>query len=339
MWAPTRAVWTSVGLATVGAFVQVFSGYWDVYSHRVFFIEFDPWWNPAHFSLYGGGLILLAGVALWYWDQGRRAFRWPGFPLLLLAAVTQLVATIFNEAWHVFLGEDPPLAPPHVLAVVGMIVAAFGVLVALGFLRTVTHSEGTQPTKMLSRALDGLLLLAFTTMWLVAVGSTVFVGVLLEPGGLRLVAALVVSVVAPLVVVPAARIFGRPGYLTLLGIAITGINWVLIVGYVGDTPYLPIGILPFALVDLVYSVLRPRLGQLTLAVLAGGILGLFYNFTHFPFISGVSWLPTLDLSVLSVTLAGAVGGLLAHGLFERTAAWGRRRMEAGGPGRGAQRAD
>lgn len=323
----------------MGTFVQVISGYWDVYSHRVLFTEFDPWWNPAHLSLYGGGLILLAGVALWYWDQGRHAYSSPGFSLLLLATVTQLVATLSNEAWHLFLREDPPLAPPHVLAVVGMIVAAFGVVVALAFLRTMAHVGGFQPTKMQSRGVDGLLLIAFTAMWLVAVGSTVFVGVLLEPAGLRLVSALVVSVVAPLVVVPAARIFGRPGYLTVLGIAIAGINWVLIVGYVGDPPYLPVGILPFALVDLIYGVLRSRLGHWSMALLAGGLLGFLYNLTHFPFIFGASWLPTLDLFNLGVTLAGAAGGLLAHGLFERMAAWGRRRLRTGVPERGPRPAD
>lgn len=327
MFPLTRLEVRSLVLASVGIFLQVFSGYWDVYSHRVFFQESDPIWNPAHLALYSGGLMVLGAAILWYRNLRERARSLPGFVLIILGAGLEVTAAVTNEVWHLLVAEDPSLAPPHVLLVLGMIITVFGIVTALSILRS-SPGRGSGHDRRLHLLLGGCLLLSFVSAWLVSVGSAVYIGHMLDPGRARYGLVLVVAALGPLVAVPASRVFGRWGPLTLLGGAVALVNWVLLLGYVGTEPYPPLSVLSMAAVDVQIHLTRWRLGDALASVAAGALLGFLYNLTYFPFVFEVSWLPVLDATVLGVTLSGALGGLTAHVVVTRTGSWARRKLAA-----------
>lgn len=337
MASPQRPLTLPLLLATAGGLLEVVAGYWDVYSHRVVFVDEDPWWNPAHGALLAGGLLLVASVLLWRRRVSAGAPRLPGYGWVAAGAALQVMGAAFNELWHAFIGPDPPLSPPHVMVVVGMIAALFGVIVALAALRAGEAERGDLEERGWRLALPLLLVLAFAAMWLAVVGSFLFTGALFEGSAFRYGAALFLATVAPVIVVPGVRTFGRFGPLTLVGAVVADVNWLFLVGYVGVDPYVPYGLVPFLLADALYHPLGRRAGPLPAAVAVGGLLALLYNLTFFPFILGfpVAWPHAPDPSLLGILLAGGLGGLLGHLALGRTAAWAHRAYgsEPESPGR------
>jgi hypothetical protein len=168
-------------------------------------------------------------------------------------------------------------------------------------------------------------------MWLVVVGSMIFVAYAQEFQGspLRLPLAMMVAAVGALVALPAVRAAPWPGFATALGALVAAVNWVLLVGYLGIEAYVPWGIAPFAVLDLLQYLLGPRHQPTPTALLHGGTLGALTYLASFPFT--VNHLAVLgpNLDTLGVTLAGIVGGLVASVLIRGTGNWVRRSAEAG----------
>lgn len=319
----------TLGLALVaaGVFWEATSGYWDVYSHRIIFKQFDPWWNPAHLSIYAGVALAIIALAWATRDAPGPALR-PAFRLMTLGVGMQLAAGIFNEAWHRLGGPLLLLEPPHVLLVLGMIAAAFGAITGLA---TLVVGRGEAGGRSWRSVTDVGLLLAFASMWLVVVGSMIFVAFAQEfqGGPLRLPLAMMVAAVGALVALPVVRAAPWPGFATALGALVAAVNWLLLVGYLGIEAYVPWGVVPLAVLDLLQYLLGPRLQPTPMALLHGGILGALTYLASFPFAIRLLALPGANLDTLAVTVSGIVGGLVASVLIRGTGNWVRRSAEAG----------
>lgn len=324
---PLRREALGLSLVASGILWGVASGYWDVYSHRVAFGPFDPWWNPAHLSLYAG--VTLAVAALWWSSRsppvpGLR----PAFQATTLGIGMQVAAGLFNEAWHRLGGPSLTLEPPHILLVLGMIVAAFGSITGLA---TLALARGPGAKGGWAGLASLGLLIAFAAMWLAAVGSTIFIAfapALQGEAGMRPLLTAVLAAVATLVAIPAARVAPWPGFNTALGVLLAGVNWGLLVGYLHIVPYIPWSVLPLASLDLLHP-LRPRLGARLLDVIGGVMVGVLTYAAAFPFSFGLLTPPGLNPETAAGAGAGVGAALLAGALVRGTGNWVRRSV--GGP--------
>ncbi len=319
---------TAMLLASVGFFMEVTAGYWDVYSHQL--QPMDPWWNPAHLTIYCGIALVLAAVSAWrLWGDGDVAVR-PAMWAMALGAALQLAAGAFNEAWHALGGPSMTLEPPHVVLVLGMITGVFGAVTGLATLRGARVLRGLPR----SRTVDAALLLAFLTTWLVTAGSGIYTAYVLE-GGAQGALLLVVAAIAPLILVPCARTLRTAGSLTLLGGAYGGINWVLLVVYLGAPPYFPWTIPAVAALEGVELALRKRLPPIAAAAAVGLTCGLLFHWIFFPFTYDLASRGVVPVMSPGLAVAGLLGGLVAHLLIRLTLSWvtqGRPLGTTGPPG-------
>ncbi len=304
-----------LALATVGSFVEVTAGYWDVYSHRL--QPMDPWWNPAHLAIYIGILLILLGTLAWWPSRTTEPLLRPAMGAVTLGAFMQVSAGAFNEAWHHLGGPAMSLEPPHVLLVLGMITGVFGAVTGLATLRGV-RTAAHQPRSL---PLDALLLLAFLTTWLVTAGSSIYTTYVLPPGSAQGAQLMVVAAVAPLVLIPCARTLRTPGSLTLLGAGYAGINWALLVGYLGTPAYIPWTIPAVAAVEVLYLFLIRYLPPLATASAVGLASGILFYWIFFPFTYDLVQRSVLQTVSLNLILAGLVGGAMAHGVLRATLLW------------------
>lgn len=126
-------------MGSLGATIQILAGWWDVYSH-ILFPGVDPWWNPAHLTLYTGIAIMI--IAVWRGLRARPAQPTPamvpikfmntaGLRLAAVGTVIEIVAGVWNEIVHRVVQSEPRIAPAHALLVVGMTTVAFGMVIGL----------------------------------------------------------------------------------------------------------------------------------------------------------------------------------------------------------------
>lgn len=307
-------------LASLGITIQVVSGWWDVYSHRIHFTEVDPWWNSAHFAMYAGALMVLVAAYPWFKRRALSAEIF-GMNIISAGAVTQILAGVWNEVVHRFEPSEPPLSPPHVLLTVGMIVVNLGVLIGVS-LEYGLVKEGVTPARPSTKLLlAAMLIMTFAAMWLVSAGSIIYLARVFRTDETRLVIAALLAANMPLILAPALRVFGKPGPGLAIGAAYTVINYYFLVFYVGLPAYAPYGLITPAVFEAVYYATR-RLGTFTASLLSGAVSGLFLSFTYFPFtpyLLNVDW-PPLNQKFLLFVTAALLGGVLGHILVDLTGA-------------------
>lgn len=108
-------------MGSLGATIQILAGWWDVYSH-ILFPGVDPWWNPAHLTLYTGIAIMI--IAVWCGLRARPAQPTPamvpikfmntaGLRLAAVGTVIEIVAGVWNEIVHRVVQSEPRIAPAH----------------------------------------------------------------------------------------------------------------------------------------------------------------------------------------------------------------------------------
>ncbi|MFQ5951703.1 MAG: hypothetical protein ACE5KH_06440 [Candidatus Geothermarchaeales archaeon] len=301
--------WGHLGVA-FGAVIQVGAGHGDVFSHRILFQEEDPWWNPMHLTLYVG--ILIVVLALLRSGTRRRSGLESGhrlgYRVAYLGVGTQVVAGVWNEIQHRFLGSEPRFAPAHALLVVGMVLL---VLSSLTILSTDYLTLGrARPAQREMALLRVSLVAVFAAVWLLAAGSAIWLGGITEDVGVRMFLVAALGATGPLVILPALYLFGRFGYATAIGTVYTAFNLLMIVGFAGAELYLPFGLLAPAFADLAFLEVRRRVGRFMTMAVIGGLLGLLVYPTHYPYtpyVFGVETLLTLDVYMA----LAAVGGLIA----------------------------
>lgn len=169
-------------LGSVGFSIQVFADWWDAYSHLLFG-KADPWWNPAHLTLYFGiGLVILAVWRGLRTIQGRPVFATPvrfanttGLKTAGLGAIIQIIAGVWNEiVHHVFLNE-PKIAPAHALLIFGMLIVGFGMILGLSIENEMIRHDILIVSKLKRWLTLVCMILTFASIWLAAAGSLIYV--------------------------------------------------------------------------------------------------------------------------------------------------------------------
>ncbi len=295
---PTR----SLLLGGSAAFSLIsFASYFDVWSHRNWFVGVDPWYNPAHLILYAGVLVLLV-IAY----RGRRSTD-VSARLVRYGLVIVVGAATFNEFWHrILLFGNPipepfPVEPPHVLLAVGLLVSGAGMLLS--------GLKGRRPgwkETVAASILSG-------SMWLVLAGSFFYVGAAYGNSASYFLAILLASFSSALFLRYASGVAGRFGYATLAYV------WFLVVNYVFFVSLrdgLPLGIALVLVVDYLLSAKGVGIGPFNTKLAAMFALAAFYGIVYYPLFP-VS--ETLTLGPF--LLASFLGVLLDLGLERAMRGW------------------
>ena len=278
-------------MGSLGATIQILAGWWDVYSH-ILFPGVDPWWNPAHLTLYTGIAIMI--IAVWRGLRARPAQPTPamvpikfmntaGLRLAAVGTVIEIVAGVWNEIVHRVVQSEPRIAPAHALLVVGMTTVAFGMVIGL----TIEHGmikRGFIPASALQRWTTLFcLILTFTSIWLAAAGAFVYLAGAFRAWFPNLVWAVMLSIIAPLVLVPAKRVLPRLGTMVSIAIIFNGVTFFFLVLYLQVSPYIPWGLTALFLFDLLVAGLNRVMITARAVLVASTVTGILFGVTYYPF--------------------------------------------------------
>lgn len=313
---------TGLVLLAAGAFLQVTSGYWDVYSHRVTFRIFDPWWNPAHISIYIGFAVALIGSLL----EVRRVKLSANLALLIgpiiaiVGVAVEITAGTWNEIYHIRFTFEPPIAPAHALLTIGMIVLNLGAILGLS-IRLGIAKESPLYDPRRRHVLTFSLLASYVAIWLLTAGSTMYVAWVYRDSGGYFQGAIGLAWITPMVLIPAMRGVDRFGTATSIGLGYAVVNFMMQVGYLGEEPYVPLGILSAFAFDVAYfgvkRISTPRIASMLVGILSGPLLFVtYYPFT--PSISTIQWTDSLGFTLVAYTIAGLISGITGHSVVDGT---------------------
>ncbi len=303
--------------------MQVAAGWWDVYSHLLFG-DVDPWWNPAHLTLYVGvGAVIIAVWRGLHEKHSPPMLLMPlnftnitGLKLAAIGCIMQLVAGVWNElVHHVFLNE-PRIAPAHALLTIGMLTINLGMVVGLSIEYGLIKRKVVIVSSLRRSSVYVSVILAFSSIWLASAGAFIYVAGVFRNSPIDWVLAALMAAVGGLVVVPTKRTLPGLGSATLLGFIFTVVAYVLLVFYAGVDAYTPWGIVPLVLVD-VAAMMLARMRQRDVAPLSSLVPGLIFYLTYYPFTRFLfPWSAQISIPILLVFVAGALGCLLGHGTYE-----------------------
>ncbi len=300
------------------------AGWWDVYSHLLFGAA-DPWWNPAHLTLYAGFAITILAVS-----RGLRTPRIKpaasvspirfqnvaGLKLAAAGTVVEVIAGVWNEIVHrVFLSE-PRIAPAHALLTVGMLIVTFGMIIGLaieyGMIR-----HGIVAASRFRRCLTLLcVVLTFSSIWLAAAGAFIYVARAFRASPVNWINAVMLAVVAALVLVPAKRTFPKFGATLAIGIIFNVASYFFLVAYAADMAYIPWGLVPASLFDLLALGLSRAMETPNAVLVSSNVLGLLFWATYYPYTLYLfPWSSSPQLALAAVFLGGLAGAILGNGIY------------------------
>jgi hypothetical protein len=311
-------------LGSVGAFLQVFAGWWDVFSH-ITFGNVDPWWNPAHITLYFGvGLVIIAVWRGLRVSTPQAALVSPirfvntgGMKLAGLGATMQIIAGIWNEIVHHMYLHEPSIAPAHALLTLGMLTISLGMVVGLSIEYGMVKQRILVASASRKRAIAFCIILMFASIWLAGAGSLIYIAGVIQNASIRLAIATILSVLVSLVEVPAKKVLAWFGSVLVVGIIFNGVSYIFLILYGGLPIYVPLGLLPLLVFEILVSILSLRMKPSTSIVASASAMGLLFYATYYPFtvylfLSAHS----LPLQIAVVTLGSFVGALLGNLVYD-----------------------
>lgn len=175
----------AVILLSLGAFIQIFGGNWDIIHHT--YVRVDTFFTIQHLFLYTG-VALVALAATFRLALGRR-WRSPdpvvnnqvrGLNFGVAGAGIEILAGPIDFWWHGTYGFDPVLfSPPHILLILGISLTALGALIGSIALMEVRNSARLRGS---AKVAPLLMVLSGGAVW---ASLTVLVYALTDVGGVR----------------------------------------------------------------------------------------------------------------------------------------------------------
>ena len=308
-------------LGSVGATLQVVAGWWDVYSHLLF-VSVDPWWNPAHLTLYLGVVIVI--IAVW---RGLSTVKVQpsaslspvnfanvrGLKLAAIGLIMQIVAGAWNEIVHHLFRTEPKIAPAHALLTLGMLTISLGMIVGLSIEYGMIKHQILVITALRRWEVLVSILLVFASIWLASSGALIYLARAYRDSIYVWVVAVLMSFVSMLVLVPVKQVLRRFGSATIISIIFNTVAYFFLVTYAGADPYVPWGIASVALFDALVTVLNRRMKRTLALAISSIVPGALFYATYFPFtlyLFAWSFRPQLfSVMVLFGSVLGALVGL------------------------------
>jgi len=311
-------------LGSIGSIIQGLAGGWGVHSQTLSGSA-DLWWNPVHLMFYSGIAIVIAAICLGLRDQSRPPTPSPvhfvnlaGLKLAAVGLGIQIIAGIWNGITHHFIKYESGITLTNVLLVVGMLTVNLGMLVGLSIEYGMMKRDILVVDDWKVVLTFVFLVLGFASVWLTTIGSFIFTTQLSYSVASRWVLAMIMSISATLVLVPAKKVLPNLGSASLISGVFNAFGFVTLVVYLRHTPYVPIGILSAFGFDMLLVGIGRKFKRNQAALIASAIFGSLFYVTYYPYTINLfpcTIYPFVIASVILGSVIGAAIGMKIYGGF------------------------
>jgi hypothetical protein len=305
-------------IGTAGLLLQISGGNWDITSHLMQTPE--TFFTSSHLLLYSGiGLLLLTTILSFIFYLKNNIIRKNRIfvtclKMFIIGSSMCIISGPADYFWHETFGVDGLLSPTHFLLVTGMLINSLSVVIGLFF------SKFDKKIEVLRKF---VLLCSFSGLWLSIIGY-VYLFTLPFSNGENFninsnIAAIIVTIMVPII---SSAIFfislntiGRFGVgiiVTSIVLTINTITNILPTGNLLDASlwwYLPIGILPALVADIIFYIYKNYKisveNKSLILMLVGILIGSSFYFFNFP---KIVWIYAIPLNM--DTLINNSSGLL-----------------------------
>jgi hypothetical protein len=156
----------------------------------------------------------------------------------------------------------------------------------------------------------------FSAIWLTASGAFMYLGASFGSSPLNSVAAFLLALIGAFVLVPSKKVEPRIGSGVCIGAIFNLVNFLFLVGYERSTVYIPWGILPILLFELVLFVARPSMGFRRAVLISSLTTGAFFGILYYPFtIYFFPWCFSPQPLIFFPITGSLVGALLGNSAY------------------------
>jgi hypothetical protein len=305
-------------LGSLGGAIQVLAEWWIMY-YDPLFGSVGARWNPAYIAFYAGVVIAILAV----WGGLRVARAQPiasSFPIRFvnLAGLKLAGAGIIIETVAVIWREIVHGIAPFALLTVGILTVNLGMIIGLaieyGMIR-----HGVLAASSLKRALILVcVIVTFASIWLAAAGAFIYVALGSRSSTLTWITGVLLAMVASLVLASSKRMLPRIGGALSIGITFNIVSYFFLVEFAKFPAYVPWGLLPLALFDVLVLALNRVLKIARAVLVSSTVIGLLFWATYYPFTLYLfPWSSLPQLPLLVVILGGTAGAILGNVVYAR----------------------
>ena len=341
--------------ASIGCFMQIGGGNWDVTSHLLLIPE--SFFTPPHALLYAGiGILSISSimgcVILMKYSELKRSGMTISFKLLIIGSALSIISGPSDFIWHETFGVDGFLSPTHLMLITGMLINTSAVAIGLVRLNSVVK------TGTLFKLGRIFFVPAMIALWLNLISYVYIFALPISNGELfnfnlnPIAESLIALVLLPLInsalflfILRSTHTLGIASVIAAGVILLTAFTNVLPSQALANLlPFYLLTIIPFILIDLLFYDKFPLgnriIGNRLKVVISGAVSGSLFYIMGYPllpltlsnylmpvdleqigFVTIVDILPSFVNSlpvVLPITLfIGAILGFLSAWIFER----------------------
>ena len=236
-----------------------------------------------------------------------------GLKLASVGLVLEVAVWIWVDITRQFFFSEPNIASAFSLWTVGMLTVALGMIIGLTIeLGMIRHEMVAASTykRWLTLLCVGL---AFASTWLAVSGVFLYFAEAFQTSFLNLVSAVFLSLVAPLVLVPAKRVLPKFGAALAIGIIFNAVISFVLVVVARTPPYVPWGLLPLALFEILIVGLKRVMNITWAGPVASIVIGLFFWAMYYPLtLQLFPWSSSPGLLLVAVVLGCLAGAFLGN---------------------------
>lgn len=239
-----------------------------------------------------------------------------GLKLAGLGSTMQIIAGVWNEIVHHVFSSDPKVAPAHALLTLGMLTISLGMIVGLSIEYGMIRQRVLVASSVRRHIVLLCMILIFASIWLTAAGSIIYVARVFRDNPLNWITALLLSIVGPIVLVPAKRLLPQFGSGIAIGLAFNFVSYFFLVAYADAPVYVPWGILPLILLDVSLAGLGRIVIPARAVAISSTFLGFLFPLTYYPFTLYLfRWSFAADPTLVMVFIGGILGVILGTRVY------------------------
>ena len=335
-------------VSTIGSFIQIAGGSWDVTSHLL--NQPETFFTPSHTMLYTGIGLLVISAGIGFFLMRKKEIKQYSsislsFKLLIIGSFLSLIAGPFDYLWHQIFGFDGLLSPTHITLTTGMLINSVAVFIGLhGVINNIPHWK-TLGKLFLIPCLSALW---FTSIWYVFMfilpfSESEFFNFNLNTYSAVLIASIFLPLVNSIMFLCSSKVFNNStGYAFIIASLLVLVNTFSTIIPTGNllSPLIPwylvtvLGASLFADILLNSRFIRINTQFKNNKLIAASIVGAIFYFFNLPMIvwtygtfldSNLESLndivPTFLNTIVSITFitipVGAVMGLIGYFIFSK----------------------
>ncbi len=337
-------------VSTIGSFIQIAGGSWDVTSHLL--NQPESFFTPSHTILYSGiGLIVFSAGISSFLLRKKEIKQYASislsFKLLIIGSFLSLIAAPFDYFLHQTFGFDGLLSPTHITLTTGMLINSVAVFIGLyGVIKNNNISRWKNLGKLF--LIPSLSSLWFTSIWYVFMfvlpfSESEFFNFNLNIYGATLIASIFLPLVNSIMFLCSSKVFNNVfGYSFIIVYLLVLVNTFSTIIPTGNllSPLIPWYLVTVLGASLLADILlNSRFIRINTQIknnklIASSIVGAIFYFFNYPMIvwtygtfldSNLESLndivPTFLNTIVSITFitipVGAVMGLIGYFIFSK----------------------